>query len=1225
MTHPLPRLFALMGLVSVTSPGNAQLIAQVSTQPVQERKSPRIELKHALRELKEYYKVDLLYFDRIVQGYTVSRQAIHWEAGLEQNLEQLLHPLGLTFKKTRNKGYVITQTLPVKESKAGGNAFDGSGIPEAMTDVTGLESIQAITVRGRVTDSLRREGVPGVSVVIKGTSRGVTTASDGRYSLSVDGPDAVLVFTSVGYQKKEIAVGGRSVIDVVLVEDQKALSEVVVTGFGDRSKRNVGYATTMVDGDAIRRQGAINPISALQGMVPGLQVQPGIGGPQATPRFLIRGSASLDPYRNQPLIVIDGIVMEQDVVLPNRGGDQDFGNVLKDINPDDIESVNVLKGGAVTALYGSRANNGVILIKTKRGFSQKGLGVTVSQSLIWDKPYRTVDFQNRFGSGNYTGDFITGPNGELQINPNTYGYNFGPEMTGQEVRDVTGKLMKNNPRPDDILSIFQTGLTSNTNVGISGGNENGTFRLSYSRLGSQGVTPRNNFDRNSFNFRGTQRLLGKVLVDANVTYVRSNTSNPANQGGSGIFRNMAYGGVRNYDMDFWRNNYIAAAGGINQDDPSGFTSVWYALYQNNNTQIDNNLRGSVDLRAPLGAGFEFQGTASVNYVGSNNEKKTRGTEINFANPGYESFVRNTTVSRFRGSMNYNKTFGEFDALLQVGGELNASTSKGVRYWTNGGILPDIYRLKNSRNPVGTEEDKPNQTRSNSVFYQASLAFRDYLTMNIYGRNDWNSTLVYNDGHGNYSYFYPGVDVAWVFTDAFKHALPSAFTFGKLRASYVISGNGTSAYNANTGAYGANSPYINVNGTTVINYAYQSNTLPNQALVPERTKKFETGIELKMFNNRFGIDATYYTQDTKNQIINFGVPSSSGVGSALINAGVVRNRGIELLIYGTPIKTRNFSWDTYFNYTRNRNTVVSLPFGLQYIGIGGGDGFQAIAKAGGAYGTIIAPYGYAHYQARAGDGTPIDSPLNGKRVIRPSSANTSLWVRAGNYVNGVDKAPVLGSIIPDFLGNWRNSFNYKSFQLNVILDAKFGGKIYSTTSDLGQWLGNLKSTLPGRTTELGGIAYKTAAGADRTDGIIFDGVYQQGSTVTGIDGKSYDVSGMTHREAYEKGIVRPTSAFSYYANGHSWANGIREDAIFTSSWVSLQQVNLSYDLPQKMVSRLKLNGLRVAVMANNLLYLYNSAKDNVNPNNLNDSGSGAMVESSGMPYIRSMGFSINGSF
>ena len=1097
-----------------------------------------------------------------------------------------------------------------------------------ILESTRTQSTVDIAISGKITDGETGEGLPGVNIVVKGSTTGTTTDASGRYKINVPSKSSVLIFSFVGYLRQEVPVADLQTIDIALKPDNNALNEVVVTGFGDRTKRSLGYATTAIEGDAIRSTGAINPIAALQGMVPGMQVQPGIGGPQSTPRFQIRGSASLDQYRNQPLIVIDDIIMEQDVVQHNTGADQDFGNILKDINPDDIESINVLKGGAVTALYGSRANNGVILIKTKKGYSQKGLGVSVSHSLIWDKAYRTTDFQNRFGVGAHTNDWLTNAAGELAINTANYGYSFGPEMTGQMFRDITGELRANNPMPNNILDLFRTGVNNNSNISVTGGSENGTFRMSYSRNDSKGVTPNNDFSRHSINLRATQRLLGKVLIDGNVTYVKSNSLNPANTGGGGIFRNFAYGGARNYDTKYWMNNYIDAVnGGAERNrDFSGLTeSVLFPLFENEASKVDDNFRGSIDIKAPLFEGLEFQGTTSVNYIGSNYEKKTRGQENAFANPRYESSIRNVTVARYRANLNYNKIMGDFDLLLQGGAELNTSTSKEARYNTNGGILPDVYRLSNSRNPISLTEEPPRQTQISSLFYQGSLAFRNYLTLNIYGRNDWNSTLVYNDGHGKYSYFYPGVDLAWVFTDAFKTSLPAAFDYGKLRVSYVIAGNGTNAYTANTGAYGANAPYIDANGNSVISYQYQSNTLPNQALEPERTTKFEAGVELKLFRNRLGADITYYTQDTKNQIISFGVPISSGVDRSLINAGVVRNRGVEVLLYTSPIKTKNFTWTTYFNYTRNRNTVVSLPFGLKYTSLSGGDGYEAIAQAGGEYGTIISPYAYAKYQATAPDGSPIDSPLNGKRVLIAGSASSTYFARAANYTQGLDKSPVLGSILPKFLGNWRNTFRYKALAMNVTVDSKFGGKIYSTTSDLGQWLGNTKSTLFGRNTATGGLTYTNANGVEMTDGIIADGVYRQGTVITGLDGKSHDISGMTNQEAYEQGIVRPTRALAHYANSHSWGNGIREDAIFTSSWVSLQQVSISYDLPKNIAGKFLLNGLTASIVGNNLGYLYNSAKDKINPMNLNSTGSGAMTEGSGMPYIRSMGFSINGSF
>ncbi|BAV06556.1 outer membrane protein, nutrient binding [Filimonas lacunae] len=1080
-------------------------------------------------------------------------------------------------------------------------------------------------VTGVVRDSTGQPLV-AVNYQVKGTKLKGITDESGFFKVTLPAgiPQPVLVFSAVGYRERSVQVQGKDILEVSLAIDAGNLNEVVVTGFGEkRSKRGLGYAVTQVAGEDIRRYNPINPIAGLQGMVPGMQVQSGVAGPQATTRFLIRGSASLDPYRNQPLVVIDDIVMDQDVVIPNRGGDQDFGNILKDLNPDDIESVSVLKGGAVTALYGSRAANGIIYIKTKKGFSQKGLGISFSESALWDKAYKTMDLQNEFGGGSNTKDFITGADGTLEINPANYFYNYGPPIAGQTVKDITGLTRKNVS--NDVLSLFRQGFTNNANVAISGGNEKGTFRLSYSNLYSNGVTPNNNFKRNSVSFRGTQRLANKVMVDANVSYVKSDAYNPNNQGENGLLRNTAWA-ARNYDMDYWNTHYInEQEGGSFKDDIIGLTPVLYILYEDKLTQAENNLRGSVDIKAALTNWLEFQGNASVNYLGQNYEGHLRGRNAGFMNPEYQSSIRNVTVGRYRGNFNVTKRINELNFMLQAGAELNTSRSKYAYYKTNGAILPDVYRLSNTKDAATITEDPPNKTQLSSAFFQGSIAFKDYLTLNLYGRNDWNSTLVYNDGHGHFSYFYPGADVAWVFTDAFKAALPKAIDYGKLRVSYVSSGNGTMAYKANTGAYKANAPYVDRNGTSVTNYQYKENELPNQNLIPERSIKFETGLEFKLLHNRLGGDFTFYTQDTKNQIISFDVPATSGVPRALVNGGLVRNRGIELHLFGTPVKTRNFSWDVAFNYTRNRNTVVTLPLGAQSVRIGGGDGYDVIAKAGGEYGALTARYAYARYQAKDAGGNNISDSKNGKRVLAAASAYTSYYVRASNYADGLDKQPVLGSVNPDFLGNLRNTFNYKNFQFSVTLDAKYGGMVYSYASDFGQWVGSTKSTLPYRTKERGGLSYVNSAGAQMENGVIIDGVYQRGTSVKGLDGQTHDLSGMTMKEAYDKGWVNPTSSNSYYSNTHSWGNGIREEAIFTSSWVSVQQAFISYDLPAKIAGKFKCNGLRVSVIGNNLFYLYNSAKDHVNPVSFNDSGSGASTETSGIPYIRSYGFSLNASF
>lgn len=1093
------------------------------------------------------------------------------------------------------------------------------------------------TIRGVVSDD-KGNPLAAATVSLKGTFKATVTDAQGRYSIEINDNESVLEFSSVGYATKEVKVTSSNELNAVLESGSgKMEEEVIVTGFGERKKSQIGSAVTTVSGEDLRRTGAINPIAALQGLVPGMQVQPGIGGPQSTPVFRIRGSASLNPYQNQPLIVVDNIPMDESVALLNQGGNQDFGNILKDLNPDDIASVTVLKGGAVTALYGNRAQNGVILITTKKGYSQKGLGITLTHNTQWDQAYKTIDFQNEFGPGTRSSDldFVKTASGQLQV-PAT-GSQFGPRFNGQKVLDYDGREIIYSARPGNALELYRTAASNNTNLSIVGGNEQGTFRLSYSRNDAKGVTPNNDFDRNSINFRGTQRLLKKIQVDANFTYVKSKALNAADVGAGNPFLsgNTDAGSIqsyfagaqpRYYDVAYWLQNYIDPTGGFNRSDETSLSSLIYYLYQNRRTSTDDNFRGSVDVRAPIVKGLEFHGFVNANYLGTAFENKTRGRDSAFANPFYSTRLSNIFTTTYRGDINYTKQFNDFNIMLQGGGEYNTSRTKSQSSEINGAIFPDVYRLSNSRNPARTSEEAPNERRLGSLFFQTSLAYKEALTLNIYGRNDWNSSLVYNDGHGKYSYFYPGADAAWVFTETFrKYSFFNKFDFGKLRVSYVAAGNGTTPYRANTGAYVANSPYLDYLGRSILNYRYRDNVLPNQSLIPERTAKIELGLEFRAFGNRLGGDFSYYSQDTKNQIVNFGSPITSGVSAALLNDGVVRNRGIEAVLYGTPVKTRNFSWDTRFNYTRNRNTILSLPYGLEYIGVGGGDGFQAVAKVGGDYGTIIVPYGYAKYQAVDANNKPIDDPRNGKNVlITPNNGASTLYERAANYGPGLDKNPVVGSILPKFLGNWRNTFNYKSFQLVVGLDSKFGGMVYSSTKDFGSWLGTLASTLPGRAADFGGVAFTDAAGNKRNDGIIYDGVYAQGTSIT-VNGKTISLAGMTHQEAVDKGYVLPASSNAFYANSHSWFRGIRERAMFTSSWVAVQQASITYDLPPSIASKLKMNGIRVGVYGNDLFFLYNSAPDDLNPYNLNSSSSGAMTEGSTQPYIRRVGFTVNASF
>jgi iron complex outermembrane recepter protein len=1096
---------------------------------------------------------------------------------------------------------------------------------------------ESVVIKGRVTNE-KGEPVAGATVKVSGEKIGTATDADGAFSIRVPA-HSVLVISSVGYQTREIVADKDATLNIQLKLGDKVIEEVVVTGFGEsRAKRSLGYSVTQINGDQIREANAVNPIVALQGMVPGLQVQPGVGGPSATPRFLIRGSASLDPYGNTPLVVVDGVILDDQSVLPNNGSfsGADFGNILKDINPDDIESLSVLKGGAVTALYGSRAANGVILIKTKRGYKSKGIGVSFAHSDYVDHPYKTLQLQNQFGSGIGTSDWDTLSTGELKLDPSTYGISFGPAITGQKYLDPSGQVITNTAT--NPMLLYRNGLTDNTNVSLNAAGDHSTFRLSYSNLSANGIAPNNELKRNSVQLRVTDNLSDKISVDASASYVQSGAWNPALQGNSSVLYALGYDVARNFNLPYWASHIIDPVnGGYNTNDNSGLVAgLLYPLYENNQFLIENNFRGSVQTIVHILPWMDFQGNVNANIYSRNENSDTRGQNPGFSGASYSTYASLLDQFRYNGSLFFKKNLSkDWLATLQAGGEVFTSENKGNTASTNGTILPDVYRLSNSQKQPYVTELTPNTSQISSLFYQGSFQYKGAYFLNYYGRNDWNSTLVYNDGHGTYSYFYPGVDFAWIFTDAIRN-FPPFFNYGKLRFSYDQNGNGTDPYTANTGAFSASSPYVTSNGSSVNAFGYTSTTLPNQHLIPERSSKFEAGLEFKMLHNRLGGDITVYTQNTKDQIIQFSVPVYSGVTSALLNGGVVRNRGVELMLTGSPIKTKTFTWNSQFNYTLNRNKVLSLPLGANYQQLAGGVGIRTIAVAGGDYGLLVGQYAYARYQATDASGKNIASPLNGQHVLTVDASGTfPSYQQAVNYGTTPNtQEPVIGTTLPSFLGSWQNSFTYKQFTLSIFLDSRFGGLEYSNTIEYGTQNGNLKSSLYGRTNALGGTTYTPLPNsasyfgtgtASRNDGILLQGVFQQGTNTMGQDNQMHNVGGMTFANAYKQGLVQPIDAPDYYIQTYGYFQGIREAATFKSDWIVVRDLSLGYDLPATWATKMKMNGLRAIISVRNPFYLYNAARDKINPDNQNDTGSGNAFDAGGIPYIRTYGFAINGNF
>lgn len=1093
------------------------------------------------------------------------------------------------------------------------------------------------TVTGTVTDA-KGGNLPGVTVSEKGTKNGGVTDQNGSYRLNVS-PSATLVFSYVGYLKKEVPVASGAVYNVMLEEDAKALGEVVVTGFGQRkSTSKLSYAITEVKGDDLVRANSPNIMNALQGKVAGVFINQGNGGPMSSSRIRIRGNSSLRP-NTQPLVVIDGVIIEQGTTGGDSwGGADDFGNQIKNLNPEDYESVTVLKGSAASALYGSQAQNGVLLITTKKGRAQKGLGVKLSHTQTFDKVYDHIDVQNEFGAG-LSPTFAKDADGVDMVDAPNYFWSFGPRFNGQDVKDIDGRMIKWNAQPNNLKDAFQTARFTTTNVAVEGGTDRSTFRAAYTNLYNTYVTPGTWMKRNNFSVRATQKVSNFLTLDASINYGITNSKNPVTQGSADnpVFA-LVYFNPRNYDTKYWMNNYLDSTGGITRNDPYALSYLWFNRDYVDIRQEEKNLMANLDITAAIRPWLNLLIRGNINDVNIDRETKKWGTGLGWEGGEYRIFEAARRNTRFQGLLSGDRNLNEdFNLSVSLGGEVQrAEPFKYSTSYTNGGLRkPGGWYVGNSKEAPGTEGGYFNPVPTgNNKFLIASylygdLSYKGYLTLNFSARNEWNSTLLYpKDGHGDHSYFYPSVGLAYVFTENLKDAENMKWlSYGRLRASYAITGLGVDPWATSKGYYKFDRLY-NYGDRTVPRFVFDDNILPSDEIKSERTREWEIGADLRFLNNRIGLDVAYYKKNSTNQLLQVKVPIESGVTDKFINGGNIQNQGIEVQLTATPVRTKNFDWNAIVNFTRNRNKIIELAPGIPSYALdyAFGADMVSVARPGLDYGTIITGYSYATYQAKNADGTAKDHPNNGKNLLRTNGS----YARRSE-VGQPDKE--LGTMMEKFLLSTNQTLRFKDFFLGFQVDSKIGGLMASATHQYGSTNGSLLSTLPGRSAAFGGVKRQTWANGAVTgtfdDGIIPDGVFPDGTKLTPLNnpgGASVDVGGKTFEEAMKLGVVEPVSARIYYARLTQWSTGIREYSTFENSWVALREVSVGYNMPQSLASRLKLNNLRVTLVGRNLAYFYNTAKDNIFPEGgFISNRSGTFAEYGGLPYVRSMGIKLDASF
>ena len=837
-------------------------------------------------------------------------------------------------------------------------------------------SLQSGKVTGVVEDNFGP--VAGASVVVKGTTNGPITDMNGNFSLEGVNNGDLIQISFIGYMTQELIYKGQA-ISVKLAEDTQKLDEVVVTALGmKRSEKSLGYAMKEIKGDELNAN-LINPVAALQGKVAGLEISGSDGGMFGSSKVQIRSASTLGK-NNQPIYVIDGVILDNSIKEGNPDWDSnpnDYGNELKNLNPDDFESVSVLKGAAATALYGSRGLNGAIVITTKSGKSGQGLGINISQSFGMDVITQTPSFQNEFGNGiiagnvdygdkNANGDYYiydnfgqypTNANGQFSL-MNDQGMSWGPAFDGREIQYYDGSTRAYSPVKNNFHKAYQKGFSSNTNVAISGGNEKTTFYTSLSYKHVDGTTPNNSFDRISFLGKASHMFHPKIKLEASMSFANSMPKNsPINIGEN--FASGVWG--RSYDPSTAKDKYKGVHGGLASssygDEYGNMPGIgtWWSVYENDYRQKEISVRPVVKLNIDLLDWLKFNVKGSYNYYYTRFENKQPGS--GYANEGGYYGIGQTTKEQTNLNANFmfNKTFGDFTVNGFLHGEFYENFQQAQSMNTNGGLIaPNQYFIENSKQTPTYGAKVEDRKKMLSVAFQVGVNWKDQIFLDVTGRNDWSSTLVYADGHGSYSYFYPSVNGSWLISSTYRDQLPEWISFAKIRGSWAQVGNDTSPYIINT-AYQINTSTLN--GTNYYGMSLPG-TMYDQDLKPERKNAWEIGLDWRFLNNRIGLDATYYKENTKDQIMEISVPAVSGITKQLINAGNIQNKGVELALNTIPFQNQDWEWTLDFTWTKNMNKIVELHENVaDYITLAGDVAYGnyrigSVAKVGASYGTLM---------------------------------------------------------------------------------------------------------------------------------------------------------------------------------------------------------------------------------------------------------------------------------
>lgn len=808
---------------------------------------------------------------------------------------------------------------------------------------------------------------------------------------------------------------------------------------------------------------------------------------------------------------------------------------------------------------------------------------------------------------------------------------WGPRFDNRQILDYDGKMTTYRAYEDNMKDAYNTGFNSNTNVTVTGGNETTNFYFSESYQHRTGIYPGNKFSRNSMLLKGSHKLSKSISIEGSINYVQSTPENPAGDLGQFFFDGTF---ERSYNTNYYKDKYTASHGGVpsnNYNDEWGSvpgTSVWFVVNNEKYRNVERNIRPILKITADVAPWLSLTAEGNMNVYSVEEEVKKLGQ--GYKNEGGEYRIGHSMLQQQTGKLvaNLHKDFGEFSNSLVVGGEYFHTQNSFTKSRTDGGfVVPGEYFLENSKKRVISEGGVNGEKVLTSLYFLFNTGWKEQLFLDITGRNDWSSALVYANGQGTYSYFYPSVSTSWLFNQTLN--LPAWVSFGKLRLSWAQVGNDTNPYTINSG-------YRVEQLLSGTDYIYRNNfgdkrVMVDPSLKPERKTSYEVGADIRFFKNRIGLDLTMYKENTRDQIVEIPIPQETGINYQLINAGNIENKGIELALNTTPVMTQDFKWDLNFIYTKNKNKIISLHENVgEYKNLEGDPAYGnyrigSVAYIGGEYGVLLSDALPEVYQAKDANGNEVDNPNNGKKVL--------IWndTRRGAYYKRSGEIQKVGTMLPKFEGSVSTSFSYKNLSLSVLVDMRFGGMIASYSNRYGTSYGYLETSLYARDAEHGGKSwvsgYSNTKDQSFEDGVIPDGVFADGTMVTTPSGQSVNVGGMTYQEAYNQGYVEPTHASYWTYRNYSWSTGIVDDTwVSEVNYVALRHISLGYNVPQKLSSKLGLNNVYVGIDGHNLGYLYNSLPNHLNPESTRgNSSSYSYFERVLSPYVASYTFTVKLNF